>query len=40
VDQTLTGFYQSDDFPKTLKTYFGDEGAVLRSEIMTQSIPE
>lgn len=40
VDRTLTEFYQSDDFPKLLKTYFGDEGLVLRSEIMTQSIPE
>ncbi|GAJ96239.1 putative ABC transporter substrate-binding protein [Rhizobium rhizogenes NBRC 13257] len=40
VDQALTEFYQSDDFPKLLKTYFGDEGPVLRSEIMTQSVPE
>jgi polar amino acid transport system substrate-binding protein/glutamate/aspartate transport system substrate-binding protein len=40
VDQALTQFYQSDDFPKLLKTYFGDEGPVLRSEIMTQSIPD
>lgn len=40
VDRTLTEFYQSDDFPKLLKTYFGDEGPVLRGEIMSQSVPE
>lgn len=40
VDRTLTGFYTSNDFPKLLKTYFGAEAPVLRSEIMMQSIPE
>lgn len=40
VDRTLTSFYTSNDFPKLLKTYFGAEAPVLRSEIMMQSIPE
>jgi len=40
VDQTLTDVYQSDDFPKLLTTYFGDEGPILRREIMMQSIPQ
>lgn len=40
VDRALTGFYTSNDFPKLLKTYFGAEAPVLRSEIMMQSIPE
>ena len=40
VDQTLTNVYQSDDFPKLLTTYFGDEGPILRREIMMQSIPQ
>ncbi|MBB3660942.1 ABC-type amino acid transport substrate-binding protein [Rhizobium sp. BK650] len=40
VDHTLTSFYSSDDFAQLLKTYFGAEAPVLRSEIMMQSIPE
>ncbi|MDE1993142.1 MAG: transporter substrate-binding domain-containing protein, partial [Rhizobiaceae bacterium] len=40
ADRALTDFYQSDDFPKLLQTYFGDEAPVLRSEIMMQSIPQ
>ncbi|MDL2410242.1 amino acid ABC transporter substrate-binding protein [Rhizobium calliandrae] len=40
VDRALTVFYQSDDFPKLLKTYFGDEASTLRSEILMQSVPE
>ncbi|NLR99430.1 amino acid ABC transporter substrate-binding protein [Rhizobium sp. P38BS-XIX] len=40
VDQTLTETYQSDDFSKLLTTYFGDEGPILRREIMMQSIPQ
>lgn len=40
VDQALTAFYQSDDFPKLLKTYFGDEAPILRSEILMQSVPQ
>ncbi|MDL2401842.1 amino acid ABC transporter substrate-binding protein [Rhizobium mayense] len=40
VDRALTAFYQSDDFPKLLKTYFGDEASFLRSEILMQSVPE
>lgn len=39
VDRALTAFYLSDDFPKLLKTYFGDEAPILRNEIMMQSIP-
>ncbi len=40
VDQTLTETYQSDAFAKLLSTYFGEEGPVLRREIMMQSIPQ
>jgi polar amino acid transport system substrate-binding protein/glutamate/aspartate transport system substrate-binding protein len=40
VDQTLTDLYQSDDFTKLLTTYFGDEGQILRREVMMQSIPQ
>ena len=40
VDRALTAFYLSDDFPKLLKTYFGDEAPILRNEIMMQSIPQ
>jgi polar amino acid transport system substrate-binding protein/glutamate/aspartate transport system substrate-binding protein len=40
ADEALTAFYQSDDFPKLLKTYFGDEAPILRSEILMQSIPQ
>lgn len=40
ADRALTDFYLSDDFPKLLKTYFGDEAPVLRGEIMMQSIPQ
>ena len=40
VDQALTDLYQSDDFPKLLATYFGDEGQILRREILMQSIPQ
>ncbi len=40
VDQTLTATYQSDDFDKLLTSYFGEEGPILRREIMMQSIPQ
>ncbi|MGG6895202.1 amino acid ABC transporter substrate-binding protein [Rhizobium sp. BR 315] len=40
VDQTLTDLYQSDDFTKLLATYFGNEGPILRREVMMQSIPQ
>jgi len=40
VDQTLTETYQSDDFAKLLTGYFGEEGPILRREIMMQSIPQ
>ena len=40
VDQTLTETYQSDDFARLLTTYFGQEGPILRREIMKQSIPQ
>ncbi|NEI70451.1 transporter substrate-binding domain-containing protein [Rhizobium lusitanum] len=40
VDQTLTETFQSDDFTKLLSTYFGEEGPILRREIMMQSIPQ
>lgn len=40
VDQTLTKTFQSDDFAKLLSTYFGEEGPILRREIMMQSIPQ
>lgn len=40
VDQTLTETYQSDDFANLLTTYFGEEGPILRREIMMQSIPQ
>lgn len=40
VDQTLTKTFQSDDFAKLLTTYFGEEGPILRREIMMQSIPQ
>jgi polar amino acid transport system substrate-binding protein/glutamate/aspartate transport system substrate-binding protein len=40
VDQTLTATYQSDDFDKLLSNYFGEEGPILRREIMMQSIPQ
>ncbi|TXH81729.1 MAG: amino acid ABC transporter substrate-binding protein [Rhizobium sp.] len=40
VDRTLTETYRSDDFAKLLTTYFGEEGPVLRREIMMQSIPQ
>lgn len=39
VDRALSDFYLSDDFPRVLKTYFGSEAPVLRSEIMMMSIP-
>ncbi|KAA1176506.1 amino acid ABC transporter substrate-binding protein [Rhizobium tropici] len=40
VDQALTETYQSGDFAKLLATYFGEEGPILRREIMMQSIPQ
>lgn len=40
VDQTLTDLYQSDDFTKLLAAYFGNEGPILRREVMMQSIPQ
>jgi len=36
----LTETYQSDDFAKLLTGYFGEEGPILRREIMMQSIPQ
>lgn len=40
VDRALTAFYLSDGFPKLLKSYFGDEAPLLRSEIIMRSVPE
>ncbi len=40
VDRILSEFYRTDEFAKLLQTYFGSEAPIIRTEILTQAIPD
>jgi ABC-type amino acid transport substrate-binding protein len=40
VDRALSKFYRTDEFAKLLQTYFGNEAATIKADILARAIPD